>query len=139
MAPVLDNRKDIILFDGVCNFCNSYINYVIAHDKADRFAFAPLQSYTAVRMAARFGIDFQELNSVVVIHGDEVYTEAAAVIHIIKKLSSIWLPLAYLAQLVPTSIGNRIYRSFAQKRYNLFGQSATCMVPTAQVKHKFLS
>lgn len=139
MAPVLDYSKDIILFDGVCNFCNSYINYVIAHDKADKFVFAPLQSHTAVRMAARFGTDFLELNSVVVIHGDEVYTEAAAVIHIIKKLSTIWLPLAYLAQLVPASIGNRIYQSFAQKRYTLFGQSTTCMVPTAQVKHKFLN
>jgi len=139
MAPVLDYSKDIILFDGVCNFCNSYINYVIAHDKADKFVFAPLQSHTAVRMAARFETDFQKLNSVVVIHGDEVYTEAAAVIHIIKKLSTIWLPLAYLAQLVPASVGNRIYQSFAQKRYTLFGQSTTCMVPTAQVKHKFLN
>lgn len=139
MAPFLNFDKDIILFDGVCNFCNGYINYVIAHDKANRFAFAPLQSHTAVRLAARFEIDFQELNSVVVINGDNVYTEAAAVIYIIKKLSTVWQPLAYLAQLIPKFIGNRIYQHFAKKRYILFGESATCMVPTDQVKHKFLT
>jgi predicted DCC family thiol-disulfide oxidoreductase YuxK len=138
MAPVLNRHKDVILFDGVCNFCNSYINYVIAHDKADRFAFAPLQSHTAVRMAARFGTDFQELNSVIVIHGDKVYTHAAAVIHIVKNLSTVWLPLAYLAYLIPPAIRNRMYSAFAGKRY-IFGQSTTCMVPTVQVKHKFLS
>ncbi|MBB6127398.1 thiol-disulfide oxidoreductase DCC family protein [Mucilaginibacter lappiensis] len=138
MAPVLDYSKDIILFDGVCNFCNSYVNYVIAHDKADKFVFAPLQSNTATRMTARFQTDFKELNSVVVIHGNEVYTHSAAVIHIVKNLSTVWLPLAYLAWLVPPFIRNKLYTAFADKRYVLFGQSESCMVPTAQVKHKFL-
>ncbi|WP_419701713.1 thiol-disulfide oxidoreductase DCC family protein [Mucilaginibacter sp. NFX135] len=139
MAPVLDHSKDIILFDGVCNFCNSYINYVIAHDKANKFAFAPLQSRTATRMAARFQTDFKTLNSVVVIHGDVVYTHSAAVIHIIKNLSTIWLPMAYLAHLVPPFIRNRVYTAFANKRYVLFGQSETCMIPSIQVKNKFLN
>ncbi|MBB6109006.1 Predicted thiol-disulfide oxidoreductase YuxK, DCC family [Mucilaginibacter lappiensis] len=139
MAPVLDYSKDIILFDGVCNFCNSYVNYVIAHDKANKFVFAPLQSHTATRMAARFQTDFKELNSVVVIHGNEVYTHSAAVIHIVKNLSTVWLPLAYLAWLVPPFIRNKLYTAFADKRYVLFGQSESCMVPTAQVKHKFLN
>jgi len=139
MAPVLGYNKDIILFDGVCNFCNSYINYVIAHDKANRFAFAPLQSHTATRMSARFQTDFKELNSVVVIHGDEVYTHSAAVIHIVKNLSTIWLPLAYLSYLVPPFIRNRLYTAFANKRYTLFGQSESCRVPSIQVRNKFLN
>jgi predicted DCC family thiol-disulfide oxidoreductase YuxK len=139
MAPVLDYSKGIILFDGVCNFCNSYVNYVIAHDKANKFVFAPLQSHTATRMEARFHTDFKELNSVIVIHGDEVYTHSSAVIHIVKNLSTVWLPLAYLSYLVPPFIRNRLYTAFAGKRYTLFGQSETCMVPSIQVRNKFLS
>jgi predicted DCC family thiol-disulfide oxidoreductase YuxK len=139
MAPVLTTNIDIILFDGVCNFCNRYINYIIAHDKANKFVFAPLQSESAQHLAAFYQVDLEGFNSIVVVHNDKIYTQSKAVIHIVKNICTWWLPLAYLAYIIPPFIRNYLYTAFANKRYALFGQSESCMVPTIQIRRKFLS
>jgi predicted DCC family thiol-disulfide oxidoreductase YuxK len=139
MAPILTTKFDIILFDGVCNFCNRYINYIIMHDKDNKFVFAPVQSNSAHHLAALYQIDLQGLNSIVVVHDDKVYTRSDAVIHIIKNLNTRWLPLAYLAYIIPPFIRNYLYTAFANKRYALFGQAESCVVPTIHIKSKFLT
>lgn len=138
MAPVLNIQKDIILFDGVCNFCNRYINYIIAHDEKNRFNFAPLESKTASELGKQHQVDFSKFNSIVVIDENGFLTESKAVLHILKNLDTWWSPLALLGYLIPGFIRNRLYKTFANNRYTLFGQKNSCMVPTEQIRSKFL-
>lgn len=139
MAPVLNTQKDIILFDGVCNFCNRYINYIIAHDGKNRFSFAPLESETASALGRQYKVNFSELNSIVVISKDGFLTESKAVLYILKNLDTWWSPLTNLGYLIPGFIRNRLYKTFADNRYALFGQANHCMVPTEEVRNKFLT
>ena len=139
MAPVLNIPKDIILFDGVCNFCNGYINYVIAHDHRNKFHFAPLQSKTSAMLSEMHKTDFEKLNSIVVAKGNEVLTQSKAVLYILKNLDTWWSPLINLAYLIPNIIRNWFYTAFANKRYSLFGRTESCMIPTAEVRSRFLT
>lgn len=139
MAPVLNTPKDIILFDGVCNFCNGYINYVIAHDHHHKFHFAPLQSKTSAMLSEMHQTDFEKLNSIVVVKGNEVLTQSKAVLYILKNLDTWWSPLINLAYLIPNIIRNWFYTAFANKRYSLFGRTESCMIPTVEIRSRFLT
>ena len=139
MASVLDSPKDVILFDGICNFCNIYINYVIKHDDTNRFVFAPLQSNTAKELSSYFQIDFKKLNSIVVIHDKQIYTRSIAIIYIIKRLRMKWYNCAVFLYLIPPFVRDHIYNLIANKRYFLFGKSRNCMIPTSEIKDRFLA
>ncbi|WP_025145824.1 thiol-disulfide oxidoreductase DCC family protein [Pedobacter jeongneungensis] len=138
MASVLETKKDIILFDGVCNFCNGYINYILLHDQKNKFSFAPLQSKTTLELSKEFQVNFSKLNSIVVISGNRFLTQSKAVLYILKNLDTWWSPLVNLGYLIPGLIRNQLYKIFANNRYVLFGQANSCMVPTAEVRSKFL-
>jgi predicted DCC family thiol-disulfide oxidoreductase YuxK len=137
MAPLLDTR-DIILFDGVCNFCNRYINYIIANDRANKFSFAPLESKTASELDKEHQVNFSKLNSIIVISNNKFLTESKAVLYILKNLDTWWSPLINLGYLIPGCIRNRLYKTFANNRYALFGQTNSCMLPTDEIRSKFL-
>lgn len=139
ILSTLNGKKDIILFDGVCNFCNSYINYVISHDQHNRFVFASLQSDIAKELSAIHQIDLQDLNSIVVINNRRVFTRSDGIIHIAKHLKSRWSWLLFLAEFIPRSIRNYGYTLFASRRYSLFGQLNSCVVPTQEMREKFLT
>jgi predicted DCC family thiol-disulfide oxidoreductase YuxK len=139
MIPILNRKKDIILFDGICNFCNSYINYVISHDEDNRFVFAPLQSDVAKELSVVYQIDLQSLNSIVVLHNKRVFTRSDGIIHIAKHLKSKWSWLFFIIEFIPQSIRNYGYTLIADRRYNWFGQMNSCMVPTQEVRDKFLA
>ena len=139
MASVLNTPKDIILFDGVCNFCNGYINYVIAYDHRNQFNFAPLQSGTAAVLSEKYKTDFERLNSIIVVRENGFLTQSRAVLYILKNLNVWWSPLINLAYLIPNIIRNWFYTAFAKKRYSLFGRTESCMIPTAEVRSRFLT
>lgn len=139
VTPILTTKFDIVLFDGVSSFSNHYINYVIVHDKANRFVFAPLQSNSAYHLASLYQIDLQRLNGIAVVHNDKVYTKSSAVIHILKNLDAWWRPLAYLAYILPPFIRNYLYTAFINKRRATFSESESYIVPTVHIKSKFLS
>ncbi|KIO77028.1 hypothetical protein TH53_11710 [Pedobacter lusitanus] len=139
MASALTIKKDIILFDGICNFCNSYINYVISHDEHNRFVFASLQSDTAKELSAAHQIDLQSLNSIIVIHHKKIFTRSDGIIHIAKHLKSKWSWLLLLAGYIPQSVRDYFYTLFANRRYSWFGQADSCMIPTKEVREKFLT
>lgn len=138
MSSTLTGKKDIILFDGICNFCNSYINYVISHDQHNRFVFASLQSDVAKELSAIHHINLQDLNSIVVINNKRVLTRSDGIIHIAKHLKSRWSWLLFLIEFIPRSIRNYGYTLFASRRYSWFGQMNSCVVPTQEMRKKFL-
>jgi len=128
----------IILFDGVCNFCNRTIRIIIKHDKVNKFHFAPLQSSFSQDLLLKFGLSQNELSSVILIEGDQVYTKSDAVIRIAHQLSG-WPSYFYYANWVPKAMREFFYDLIAKNRYRLFGKQHNCMVPDKKIQDKFLA
>ena len=128
----------IILFDGVCIFCNRTVRIIIKHDKADKFKFAQLQSAIAKVLLLKQGLDQYELSSVILIEGDQVYTKSDAVIRIALQLSG-WPTIISYSKWVPKAIRNFFYDLISKYRYRLFGKQDNCIIPDKKVQDKFLS
>src|SRR5678816_2439701 len=128
--------EPIILFDGVCNFCNGMVNFIIARDPKAYFRFAPLQSETGQRMRSRFDID-ENVDSIILIEDESAYVFSTAALRIVKGLGGLWR-LLYVFIIVPTPVRDLFYRLFARNRYWLFGKKSVCMVPTPDVRARFL-
>ena len=127
----------IILFDGVCNFCNRTINIILKYDKDAYFQFAPSQSNAAMGIMQQFGLEQQAITSVILIDNEKVYTKTDAVIQIANRLSG-WPSLFRLLKFIPKSIRNFGYDLIAKNRYTLFGKRASCRIPDASIQHRFL-
>lgn len=131
------DEKQIILFDGVCNFCNFWVNFVIKRDKKDLFRFAALQSEKAKEFSDKFNFDTSSMNTFVLIDGDHLYTKSTAALKICKQLTGpikIFYPFISL----PKIFRDFIYDLVAQNRYKFFGKRGSCRIPTAEEKLKFL-
>jgi predicted DCC family thiol-disulfide oxidoreductase YuxK len=128
----------IVLFDGVCNFCNSSINFIIDRDSGNTFRFAALQSDKGRALLLEHGVeDTSSLDSVVLIKNKKIYKKSAAALEIVRDLDGLW-PLLYIFKLLPSFILNILYDAIARNRYRLFGKADTCRIPTPQLKQKFL-
>jgi predicted DCC family thiol-disulfide oxidoreductase YuxK len=128
----------IVLFDGVCNFCNSWVNFTINHDKRNFFQFAPLQSEKAIELLEKHGVDKAKTESVIVIENGKAYTYSTAALRIAKGLGGIW-SLAYAFIVVPKFIRDGIYKWIAKNRYKWFGEKDQCMIPTPDIRARFLN
>lgn len=128
----------VVLFDGVCNFCNSAVNFVIEHDKKNYFRFAPLQSESGQKLIKEHHLDSPDIDSVIVIDGGKAFTHSSAALKIIRHLGGIW-SVGYAFIIVPKFIRDFFYKLFARYRYRLFGKKDTCMMPTPEIRAKFLS
>ena len=126
----------IVLFDGVCNFCNRAVNFIIRRDHGRRFRFAPLQSEMGLELRAKYGIR-EDVDSIVLIEDDKAYLHSTAALRIARGLGGI-LSLAYAFIVVPAFIRDFMYRTFARYRYAMFGRKDVCMMPTPDVCERFL-
>jgi predicted DCC family thiol-disulfide oxidoreductase YuxK len=127
----------VILFDGVCNMCNWFVQFIIKRDKKNIFQFASLQSNYGTSFLKHFGLTDKGLDTVMVYDGKELITQSDATIRILTSLGSIW-KAAIIFKIVPHFIRNRIYTLLAKRRYSLFGKRDSCMVPDEKIKGKFL-
>ena len=127
----------VILFDGICNFCNSSVNYVIEHDPKGYFKFAALQSEIGERLKEKFCIDTIRTDSVILIEDDKVFTRSTAALRIARKLSGP-ASLLYAFIIVPRPIRDLLYDQFAKRRYKFFGERDACMIPTPEIRARFL-
>ncbi len=134
----LPKDKKIVLFDGVCNYCNDKINFIIKNDKQDVFRFVALQSETGQKIIKYLGIDTSMDSIVLYEPGYAYFIKSEAVFRIIKHLSSS-VKLLLFFNFIPTSIKNIFYDLIAKNRYNWYGKKETCMLPTEDVKRKFLA
>ena len=128
----------IILFDGVCNFCNGSVNFIIERDKAGYFKFAPLQSEIGQKLLEEHGIDKTETDSVVLIEDGKAYVRTTAALRIARKLSGYW-SWFYGFIVVPSFIRDIFYKLFAKYRYRMFGKQDACMMPTPEIRERFLA
>lgn len=125
----------IVLFDGVCNFCNSSINFIIKRDKEGYFKFAPLQSEIAQKLVGDKTKPMPE--SVILIEKGHTYDRSSAALRIAKKLNGLW-PLLYIFIIVPKPIRDAVYNLIGRNRYKWFGKTEACMIPTPEVRSRFL-
>lgn len=141
----------ILLFDGVCNFCDASVNFIIAHDRAGYFRFAPLQTETGQELTKKFGLEFAALagdkaaagdavpiDSLVLIEDERAYTHSTAALRVARNLDGLW-SWGYVFIVVPRVIRDFFYKLFARYRYRLFGKKDVCMMPTPELKQRFLS
>ena len=131
------NQKAIVLFDGVCNFCNSSVNFIIKHDKKDHFRFTPLQSEKGKMLLQAFNENGKGLDSLVLIENNKLYKRSTASLKIAKQLSGPYF-LLYVFIIIPSSLRDPAYNFIAKNRYKWFGKKDVCMIPTPAVKDKFI-
>lgn len=128
----------IILYDGVCNYCNGICNYVIRHDPSKRFRFAHLQSAKGRELLEKYGFPGDMLDSVVLIEDGKAYTKTDATIHMAPYLTGI-ARLGALLRFVPRFLRNIGYDIVARNRYKWWGKQDECIVPTPDVRDRFLA
>ena len=128
--------EHVILFDGVCNFCNGAVNWIIAHDPDAKFKFAPLQSEFGERMRHKFGIS-DDVDSIILIEDGNAYMHSSAGLRVAKSLGGVW-SLGYAGIIVPRPIRDWFYKWFARNRYRWFGKQDACMMPTPDVRARFV-
>ena len=129
--------KKIIVFDGVCNLCNSSVQYIIKRDKKDLFRFVSLQSELGQKIIKHLGISDRNIDSIVLYKpGRAYYYKSGAIIEIAKGLP--YLNWFSVFRFVPTSLRDAIYDFIAKNRYKWYGKQESCMIPTPELKGKFL-
>lgn len=134
----MEESKKIILFDGVCNLCNNSVQFVIQRDKKDVFRYASLQSEIGQQLLSQRHIDTKTVDSIILIEpGVAYYTKSDAALEIAQNLGGLW-KLSAVFTWIPTGIRNRIYDFIAKNRYKWFGKQESCMIPTPELKAKFL-
>lgn len=128
----------VILFDGVCNFCSGAVNFIIERDPAGYFKFAPLQSEIGEKLLSEYGIDKTQTDSVILIENGEACTHSTAALRVARKLSGAWRWL-YGFRVVPKFIRDAAYKLFAKNRYRMFGKQEACVLPTPEIRARFLA
>jgi predicted DCC family thiol-disulfide oxidoreductase YuxK len=130
--------KNIILFDGVCNLCDSAVQFIIKHDKKDAFRFVALQSGLGQQIIKYIGIDTKKVDSIILYEpGVAYYYKSSAAIRIAKYLGGIFY-FAAIFKVLPTKFRNGVYDYIAKNRYKWFGKKESCMIPTKELQAKFL-
>lgn len=129
-------KHGIILFDGVCNMCNGFVQRIIAEDKNDFFRFASLQSEAGLNLLKPYP-DLKNLKTIVYLEDGKVFTKSSAALKIASHLTGSW-KLLTIGYILPKFIRDGIYNLVAKNRYKWFGKKEQCMVPTPELKAKFL-
>lgn len=132
------NTERVILFDGVCNFCNNAVNFTLKRNKKANIYFAPLQSETGSTLLKQYGLPLHDMESFVFIENGKAYQQSTAALRVCRHLSGIW-PVCYMFMVVPKFIRDGIYNWIARNRYKWFGKKESCMIPTPEIKARFLN
>jgi predicted DCC family thiol-disulfide oxidoreductase YuxK len=127
----------VILFDGVCNLCHGSVRFVIERDPHGHFQFAPLQSETATTLIGGLADPVAMPDSIVLVDDEHLYVRSTAALRIARRLRFPW-PLLWGVMAVPRPLRDWVYDVIARHRYGWFGKRDTCMVPTKEIRDRFL-
>jgi len=128
--------QQILLFDGVCNLCNNFVQFVIKRDTKEKFVFASLQSEFGQQLLHHFQLS-THLKTVVLINQGKAYTQSDVPIKVAQALGG-WMKISLLAWLIPKFLRDLMYDFIAANRYRLFGKQEHCMLPRPEWKQRFL-
>lgn len=127
----------VLLFDGVCNLCNGFVQFVILRDPHATFRFAALQSEAGQQLLQKAKLSATSLNTVVLYEQNQFYTHSDVALRIATHLGG-WWRIFTIFKIIPKSVRDHIYNWIARNRYRWFGKQASCMVPTPALKARFL-
>jgi predicted DCC family thiol-disulfide oxidoreductase YuxK len=133
----MENDKSLILFDGVCNLCDSSVQFILLRDKKDRFRFASLQSDYGQNILKQHNLPTEKFNSLALIENGKLYQRSTGALRIARRLKGAW-PMLFAFIIVPPFIRNFVYDIIARNRYRWFGKKESCMMPRPEWKQKFL-
>lgn len=133
----MNEKRHIILFDGVCNLCNRSVQSIIKKDKKGVIKFASLQSDTGQNLLMEFELPKGDFQSFVYIKNNRCFTRSDAALEVAKTLQGIW-EVAYIFKIIPKFIRDGVYNIIAQNRYKWFGEKDACMIPTPELRERFL-
>lgn len=133
----MDRSDNILLFDGVCNLCNGLVRFIIKHDHKRKIMFAPLQSDTAVRLLRETDPALLNIDSVVYVIRSGHFIRSDAILYMLRDLGGVWKTFFTLI-VIPRFIRDFFYNLIARNRYRMFGKKDSCMIPTPDVKERFL-
>jgi len=133
----------IILYDGVCGFCNRLVQFVLKHDQNDRFRFASLQSKFAAEVLLRHNASPDDLDTMYVVldydlPDERIASRSDAAVVALRQLGEGWAALGTALRFVPLSVRNWGYNLVARNRYRIFGKYDSCPIPSDKDRHKFL-
>jgi predicted DCC family thiol-disulfide oxidoreductase YuxK len=134
-----DSTHPVLLYDGVCGFCNKSVQTIIAHDKKGALKFAPLQSQFGQQVVARHNL--KNIDSVVFVErstgAERVFIRSNAALQVASYLGGLW-KLLLLFYILPRPLRDFAYELFAKYRYRLFGKYDSCMLPSPEIRSRFL-
>ena len=131
-------HQPVILFDGVCNLCNGAVQFIMKHDKAGLYKFASLQGDSGQQLLQKYQLPLSAFNSFVLIENNVTYTRSTAALKVARNLSGI-TKLLYGFIIVPAFIRDAIYNLISRNRYKWFGKQDNCMIPTPELRNRFLN
>lgn len=131
------DKAPIILFDGVCNFCNGAVNFVLKQDKKAVFRFAPLQSEAGKSLLKQYQLSEHDFDSFVLVDRGRVFKKSSAALQVMNKLPWYWKE-AQILRIIPVFLRDAIYDFIADHRYKWFGKKEQCMIPTPELRDRFL-
>lgn len=132
------DKTHVIYFDGVCNLCNGFVQFIIKQDRKAVFKFAPLQSAAGEKVLHTLGKTIEQIDSILFEENGKVYSKSTAVLYVAKRMGGFW-SLFYGFKILPRFLRDAIYDLVARNRYNWFGKKNQCMVPTPELLSRFLS
>ncbi len=137
LENTLKTNTHILLFDGVCNFCDASVQFIMQRDSKKLFRYAAIQSDIGQQLLKHYKLPTDQISTVVLIENDHIWTHSDAGLRVAKQLGGAW-PLAYVFWYIPRFIRDAIYRLLARNRYRWFGQKDACRIPTPNERAMFL-
>ena len=133
----MNTSHPVILFDGVCNLCNGFVQFCIKNDTTGKLRYASLQSDIGQELLGQFGLKGAPISTVVLIEEKRHFTKSTAGLRIMRHFGGLW-QLLYILMIVPKPIRNFVYDYIAKNRYKWFGQQESCWIPTPELQSRFL-
>lgn len=133
----ISNEHPILLFDGVCNVCNGFVQFVIERDPEKQFRFIALQSNTGKEILQHLNLSTEDLSTAILIENEKIYTQSTVGLKMIKRMN-VWFSFLSFLIILPKSLRDFFYRIIANNRYKWFGQQDHCMIPTPELQSRFL-
>jgi predicted DCC family thiol-disulfide oxidoreductase YuxK len=135
----VNRNPSIVVFDGVCHLCNGWVQFLLKHDKSERFVFAAMQMPAGRRLLQEHGLDPDSPVSLLLLDDNVPYTDSAAILRVLGRLGGAWKIVAAVLSFIPRVLRDPAYRFVARHRYRLFGRRAQCMTPTPEIARRFVS
>lgn len=130
-------ERSVLLFDGVCNLCSGFVIFTIKRDPQGKFKFSPLQSEEGKKKLKKFNLPTDKISTFILIDSNSYHLKSSAALRVFKKLTGLW-PFLFIFILVPKPVRDFVYDIVAKNRYRWFGKKNDCMVPSPEIRARFL-